>query len=395
MTDALDQDVQVEILPAEGDLLVLWPQDLKRDRPGIVHTLALLQAAGIEVWLINPLEAAFLPRSNEHLRTLPGASVAALIEAALAQSSKRVLLLGHDRMALPLLRGLGQFEAAHPGPSPVLGAVLLYPNLFGPAPAAGDEPALDPLVHTIGSPLFILQPGMGSLRQRVPQVLDALWASGSSAFVRLVPGVRDWYPMQPPNEDPTQDAATARLPAEIQSAARLLSAAPRGKIQGEPPPPASPAAKIQGLMERLPAEAPDLTLQDTQGRSTRLSDLHGVVVLVNFWATWCPPCVEEIPSMNRLAARYAPTDFQIVSVNFREGAEQIREFMRRVAVEFPVLVDEDGRASGDWRVFAFPSSFLVDRSGRIRYSVNSAIPWDQPEAIARIDALVGEARDDR
>jgi hypothetical protein len=67
--------------------------------------------------------------------------------------------------------------------------------------------------------------------------------------------------------------------------------------------------------------------------------------------------------------------------------------MRRVAVEFTVLVDEDGRASGDWRVFAFPSSFLVDRSGRIRYSVNSAIPWDEPEAIEHIDTLVGEARD--
>lgn len=137
-------------------------------------------------------------------------------------------------MALPLLRGLRQFETAHPELSPVLGAVLLYPDLFGPAPAAGDEPGLGPLVHTIGSPLFILQPSLGSLRQHMPQVLDALWARGSSAFVRLVPGVRDWYPMEPPNEDQTQDAASARLPAEIQAATRLLSAAPRVKTQAKP-----------------------------------------------------------------------------------------------------------------------------------------------------------------
>lgn len=94
--------------------------------------------------------------------------------------------------------------------------------------------------------------------------------------------------------------------------------------------------------------------------------------------------------MNRLAARFSPGDFRIVSVNFREGAEQVLGFMRRVHVDFPVLLDDDGRVSGDWQVFAFPSSFLVDRAGRVRYSVNNAIAWDDPEAVAVIEALVAE-----
>ena len=409
LTDTLDQEVRVEVLPAQGDLLVLWPQDLERDRPGLTRTLDRLRDAGIEVWLTNPLEAAFLPRSNEHLRTLPGASVTALIEAALASSPKRVLLLGHDRMALPLLRGLRQWQAGQPRQpesSRLAGAVLLYPNLFGPAPAAGDEPELDPVVHATRYPLLVLQPELGALRHRMAAVLEALWQAGAPVFVRLVQGVRDWYPLaspaDPSGEDRAQAAAAALLPAQIKAAARLLAAsipaAPPTQVAGglasEPEtalaPPDAQGGKVRGLVERPPTVAPRLRLRDVAGRPTTLADLRGGVVLVNFWATWCPPCVDEIPSMNRLAARYAPADFRILSVNFREGADRVLAFLRQVNVDFPVLLDDDGRASGDWRVFAFPSSFLVDRSGLVRYSVNSAIPWDEPEVFAVIDALVAQ-----
>ena len=93
--------------------------------------------------------------------------------------------------------------------------------------------------------------------------------------------------------------------------------------------------------------------------------------------------------MNALAGRYDPADFRIVSVNFQEGSEQVAAFLRRVDVDFPVLLDSDGQVSAQWRVFAFPSSFLLDREGRVRYSVNSAIPWDEAGVTAVIDGLLG------
>jgi thiol-disulfide isomerase/thioredoxin len=116
----------------------------------------------------------------------------------------------------------------------------------------------------------------------------------------------------------------------------------------------------------------------------------GQVTLVNFWATWCPPCIHEIPSMNRLAAAYPPGTFEIVSVNFKEDPAHVSDFLKRVDVAFPVLLDRDGEAATRWKVFAFPSSFLVDRAGRIRYSVNTAIEWDSAETRAVIDRLVRE-----
>lgn len=80
--------------------------------------------------------------------------------------------------------------------------------------------------------------------------------------------------------------------------------------------------------------------------------------------------------MNRLAGAYSEDEFAIVSINFREDPQHIRDFMKRVEVDFPVLMDHDGRVSRDWGVFAFPSSFIVDRNGAVRYSVNAAIEWD-------------------
>ena len=390
VTDGLGQEVEVEVRAASGDLLLIWLYELERDRPGFVRTLKVLQEAGVEVWLADPLAAAFLPRSNEHQRTLPGDSVAALVGAALAQSPKRVLVMGHDRMALPLLRGLRQWQAANPGASRLAGAVLLYPNLFGQNPVAGEEPGLDPVVAASHYPMLLLQPEFGTLRRRMAPVLESLWAGGAAAFVWLVPGVRDWYLLHEADANAAEAEATRRLPDQLRTAAALLAAAPRPALAAsQPPAPAPVATALRGLVQRPVVTPPEFKLRDTQGRETRLADQRGAVTLVNFWATWCPPCVEEIPSMNTLAGRYDPADFRIVSVNFQEGSEQVAAFLRRVDVDFPVLLDSDGQVSAQWRVFAFPSSFLLDREGRVRYSVNSAIPWDEPGVGAVIDDLLG------
>jgi thiol-disulfide isomerase/thioredoxin len=401
VADGDGNTASVEVLGSGGDLLVLWPNALSGGPPGVERTRRRLVQAGLELWLMDPLEARFLPRSNEQIRTLPGTLVEALIAAAADRAGQRpVLLLGHGRMALPVLRGLRRWEQAR-GPAaaaPPAGAVLLYPNLFGQTPAAGDEPALDPIVGVTETPLLIVQPELGALRWALRPVLATLWANGAAAHALLAPGVRDWFLFHEPGADPAEEAAVARLPVQLRMAARLLAAAPRpdgpeptpaGAAPMIPAPP--PRTDVSGLRERpgRPA-APDFALTDARGRRHALTDSAGAVTLVNFWASWCPPCVEEIPSMNRLAAHYDPSNFGIVSVNFREPPATILDFMERVDVDFPVLIDADGAVARDWRVLAFPSSFLVDRRGRVRWSVNSAIPWDEPAVLALIDQLVAE-----
>ena len=139
-----------------------------------------------------------------------------------------------------------------------------------------------------------------------------------------------------------------------------------------------------------PPRPPGFALPGYDGGSDNWNNYQGKVTLVNFWATWCPPCVEEIPSLNRLAARYRDKEFRVVSIDYREDEQALQQFVKDIPVDFPVLLDQDGRTALQWKVFSFPSSFLLDKKGVIRYSANRAIDWDTETTWQVIDQLIDE-----
>jgi thiol-disulfide isomerase/thioredoxin len=150
-------------------------------------------------------------------------------------------------------------------------------------------------------------------------------------------------------------------------------------------------AAVAGDLKPLPGKpAPALTLPALDGGTVRIEDLRGRVVLVNFWAVWCPPCRKEMPSMARLAERMGGRPFTILGVNVGETPEDIRAFLRQVPVNFPILLDSAGDNLKPWQVFAFPTSYVVDKQGRLRLGLFGSIEWDNAEAVAALTALLDE-----
>jgi len=134
---------------------------------------------------------------------------------------------------------------------------------------------------------------------------------------------------------------------------------------------------------------PPLALADLAGTIHQLAEYRSRVVLVNFWASWCPPCVHELPSMQRLAQRLQGRPFTILAVDMGESEADVRRFLEEeVQVDFTVLLDGDGSALREWKVFAFPTSFVIGPDGRIRYALFGALDWDAPEVIAKITGLL-------
>jgi len=147
------------------------------------------------------------------------------------------------------------------------------------------------------------------------------------------------------------------------------------------------AAELKPLPMR---PAPVLKLPGLDGVDMDLSQLRGKVVLVNFWAVWCPPCRKEMPSMARLMTRLADKPFSILGVNEAESPEEIRAFLKQVPVNFSILLDSEGEHLKPWQVFAFPTSYVIDKQGRLRSGLFGSIEWDSPEAIAQLEKLLAE-----
>lgn len=141
-----------------------------------------------------------------------------------------------------------------------------------------------------------------------------------------------------------------------------------------------------------PTAAPPIELKTLDGVPLALADLRGKVVVVNFWATWCEPCVEEMPSMQRLRETLRGEPFEILGVNYQEGAARIRAFLQKVPVDFPIVRDTDGSVARAWNARVFPSSYVVDGAGNIRYALVGSIDWSAPAVEKTLRGLMPRAR---
>ena len=132
---------------------------------------------------------------------------------------------------------------------------------------------------------------------------------------------------------------------------------------------------------------PSLTGRTLHGEALALADFRGRVVLVNFWATWCAPCVAEMPALQRLRERLAARRVEVVAVNFQENAARIAPFVERLGVSFPVVRDHDGTVRTAWSVTVFPTTFIVGPDQRIAWVATGEIDWDDPRVESRIRNL--------
>lgn len=132
------------------------------------------------------------------------------------------------------------------------------------------------------------------------------------------------------------------------------------------------------------------SLPDLSDRKQSLSDYHGRVVLVNFWATWCPPCIYEMPALLRLQKRFADQPFEILALNVGEKKYRVMKFVRLINFDLPVLLDTSSDTFNHWGVETLPTSFLVGADGHIRYKIRGDPDWENQYTLAVLEQLLSE-----
>lgn len=175
--------------------------------------------------------------------------------------------------------------------------------------------------------------------------------------------------------------------------ARILSASVFALLAA----PLAAQVNLPDLTHRLTAlnprpPAPNFSFEDLDGKKRALSDYKGKVVLVNFWATWCPPCRREMPSMERLYQKLKSGPFTIVAVNQYENVDLVFSFTGQLEPQptFPILLDTKSVSAKAWGVKGLPASFIVDKQGKVAYRAMGGREFDHPEIEKKLRALMNE-----
>lgn len=157
---------------------------------------------------------------------------------------------------------------------------------------------------------------------------------------------------------------------------------------------ASPVAAGSGELKPVKGAvvAADFAAADLQGHAMRFGTLRGKVVLLNFWATWCPPCLKEMPAMERLHRAYKDRGLVVLGLSQDQaGADKVRAFVDKLQVTFPIWHDRDGLVGRQYSIPGVPTSYLIGADGRMAYRALGEYDWSGPEARAVVEALLGAA----
>jgi peroxiredoxin len=138
--------------------------------------------------------------------------------------------------------------------------------------------------------------------------------------------------------------------------------------------------KLRLEFPKTPAAAPNFELKDPAGKPLSLKDFRGKVVFLNFWATWCPPCIEEMPAMEKLHQELEKDGLVMLAVNFQEGPERVKEFFTQHNLTFTPLLDRDGKVTEQYQAWGLPVSVVINKRGQIAARATGSKDWHSDEA---------------
>lgn len=388
-------EIPVRHFAGQGKTALLWLPSEYGVRANQDVTAAALASLGYEVWLADLHTAYFVAPGRESIQEFPVADVVELAEKILAAGKDTLFLLASGKGAGLALQTAREMQLRNAGRRDLRGLLLLSPFLYQGSPKLGEDNRFLSVVHETNLPAFVLQPTLSEKYWRVEELVEALKVGGSPVTYEELKGIQSGFEAR--SDDDLSDVdlnARRELPKRLHHAMAQMAKIESPKRAAASRDPEN--YKRQAVAEprlapyRGPQDLPDIELDDLQGNRHRLSAYRGKVVLINFWATWCPPCVKEIPSLNELNRKMANRDFQLLTINVGEQEAVIKKFLEQRPVDFPVLLDSNGEAIKSWKVYAYPSNYLLDGNGRIRYGYYGALDWVAPEVVDVIQKLLLE-----
>lgn len=386
-----DSEITVNRFGA-SDQRVLWFPHERGLRESRLFPLAQkLAEQGLEIWLLPLHDDYFIPPGRNSLNKIPVQHITTIIKNSLPEEPDQQLYLFAPGRAAAMVASevhLLQKEQAEPQPA---GLVLMHPDFTANTAKPGQSVEYAAIASQTSLPIYIFQPERSGKRWYLDTLTKTLEQGGSQVFTHLIEDAGDGYLMRP-EPDETEAAHAKRFPAQLTEAIKTLnSVTSTGARKHQLSQTELKQPELESFKETLqpyPGDelAPALLLTDMADKPHDLKDYLGKVVLLNFWASWCPPCVEEVPSLGRLQKRFDPQDFVVLSVDIGEEKAEIEAFLEKIPADYPVMLDPEGSTVESWKLRAFPTTFVLDRKGYIRLAYFGGLEWDDPQVVSLLES---------
>lgn len=395
ITLASDFDMQMLQFPAGSKNLLIWLPSRHGVRAGHSTFAASIRSAGIDFWLVDLHTSYMVLTGRKDYARFKPQHIKELIDYAVQQGWKNIFVGGESRGAALAMQGVRQWQVDHPGKSSVKGLLFYHPHLIVGYTEIGERAAYHPITNATNIPMYIFQPQYSTKNLRSAELVEQMQRGGATVFFHLLKGVQGGFHVRSEGRLKQRDLEERNLIGQrIKKAMSLLARLPT-PVQAAQMPESEPhkGAETERYVELIPldfGEVLPLRLYDQQDRLFDLKNHRGEVVLVNFWATWCGPCVKEIGSLMRLIEHLKDKPFRVVAVNIGESKARVEAFFKKLKVtpNFVVLFDPDGKVARDWKIYAYPSNYLLNKQHKVRFGYRGALRWDQPHIVKTVETLI-------
>ncbi len=389
-------DLQALQYPVDGRHLLIWLPSKYGLRAGHPDFAAAVQHRGIEIWLVDLHESYLAPTSRDAYEQFEPLHIKELVNHAIEQGWQSIILGGESRGAALAMHAARRWQIENPGGTALKGLLFYHPHLIEGYTEIGEAARFQAITRATNLPTYIFQPQHSTKYLHSQKLLEQLEMGGAAVYFHYLPGVRGGFHIRPVVRlRPREAEERAQLGSRIEQAIERLTHLPTPERAAVPaadtaPPPVTEARTRATLSPVHRRPTLPLRLADGQGRPLDIRDHKGEVILVNFWASWCGPCVKEIASLMRLVENFEDKPFRVLAVNVGETKTHVEAFFEQLEISpnFDVLFDPDGEVAKAWKVYAVPSTYLLDREQNIRYGYRGALRWDNPGVVEIVQDLL-------
>ena len=401
----LSEDLEVPVSRyeafTEDSPILLWLPSSRGVSSRQAITASALGDLDIETWVVDLHTAYFIDPGGSSVSHFQPGDISELISLAASQTTSKIYILATGSVAEPALEGIALYQQRvelHTDSPRLGGAILFHPDLSQQAIEAGESVDSLPIARNSTIPIYHIQPSISTTYARSNELQQVLQSGGSNVFYHPLPGIGVAYHLRPDHSLSEADIAQrARLPQDLKRAIELLGTQKAAGIPSHAivatPEPGEPVQRY-GLKRLESRQAAPLALNDLLDAQSRAVDYsRNALTLVSFWASWCPPCIKELPSLHRLHEDYREQGLEVIAVNVGETLDLLQPIIDEYKMDdYTNLSDPQSDTMTAWNIYAFPTNFLVTREGLRSHGSIGGVDWDDPDVRETVASLLDQNR---